>query len=227
MSVVLTHECNMKCPFCIDEYRGRCEYISMTDVLKAIEFAKEKNIKDILLIGGEPTLHPRVLDIAMYFKKAGFRVIMTTNYTNPEVVKQLDGIVDCFNISYYNQKELPRQKDFKSDLTINTIIHKKQLSSKIELDAFIEKYKEYAHLKFMTLMVHNEWTQRNTTDFEFLNDLDCEWVVLFNELLGQKYKGTIIKRYDRIINKHSHQSYKFHVDGKISQTWERELSPKA
>ena len=221
MSLILTHECNKKCPFCVDTYRGSKEFITMANVLKAAHFAKEHNIKDILLIGGEPTLHPDVVAIAIALKLWGFRLIMTTNYEKPDVVKQLDGIVDCFNISYYNQKELPKQKDFKSDITLHTLIHAKQLNSVELLNAFIDKHKGNCHLKFSTLLPCNDWAEKNQVG-DFLNDLDCEWVVLFNEILGQKYKDTIIKRYDRIINKKSHQSYKAHVDGVIAQTWDRQ-----
>lgn len=223
MSVVLTHECNKKCVFCVDQYRGRKEYISMADVERAIEFAREHKIKDILLIGGEPTLHPDVKDIAIAFKACGFRVIMTTNYTKPDVVKGLDDIVDCFNISFYHQPILPKQKDFISDLTLHALIHSKQLYTVELLDAFIDAHQDNGHLKFSTLCPCNEWAKKNQIG-DFLNDLDCEWVVLFNEILGQKYRGAIIKRYDRVINNRSHQSFKWHVDGKVSQSWDRGIT---
>ena len=220
MSVVLTHECNKKCSFCVDRYRGSKEFISDESVLRAIEFAKTNNIKDILLIGGEPTLHPEVVKYASWFSKHAFRVIMTTNYTKPDVVKALDGIVNCFNISYYYQPELPKQKDFISDLTLHTLIHAQQLPTLIQLDNFIDTHKENGHLKFSTLTPCNAWAAKNQIG-SFLDDLPCEWVVLFNEILGQKYRGTIIKRYDKVVNKHAHQSYKWHVDGKVSTSWDR------
>lgn len=188
MSVVLTHECNRSCAFCIDSYRGRNEYISMENVDKAIQVGLENNIKDILLIGGEPTLHPDVVEIARKFKKSGFRVIMTTNYDYPSVVKELDGIVDCFNISYYNQKELPRQEDFVSDITIHALIYKRRLDSKEKIDEFIDKYESYGHLKFSTLSPGNEFSERNQVG-DFLDLMQLKEVVLFNEILGNLYRG--------------------------------------
>lgn len=222
MSMVLTHECNKKCPFCVDAYRGSGEVMSIAAVRNALSFAKEHKIKDILLTGGEPTLHPAVELIASMVKDAGHRVIMTTNYTKPAVVKSLDGVVDCFNISFYNQLSLPKQADFHSDLTLHTLIHARQLASKSALDAFIDSHQENGHLKFSTLVLCNKWTTENQA-VDYLDELDCEWVVLFNELLGQIYRGTTIKRYDRVINKHAHQSFKAHVDGKITQSWERNI----
>jgi len=222
MSLVLTHECNKKCPFCVDKYRGSGETISIENVKKAISFGKEQGIKDMLLIGGEPTIHPKIDIISSMVKDAGFRVIMTTNYTKPEIVRSLDGVVDCFNISFYNQKSLPKQKDFKSDLTLHTLIHAKQIKSVADLDNFINSHRENGHLKFSTLLPCNDWAKNNQTG-SFLDSLDCNWIVLFNEILGQEYKGCVIKRYDRVINKVAHQSFKAHVNGEISTTWERNI----
>lgn len=220
MSVVLTHECNRSCSFCIDKYRGNNEYITMKNVEKAILVGKENGIKDILLIGGEPTLHPNVVEISKKFKEASFRTIMTTNYGFPEVVKQLDGIIDCFNISFYNQKDLPKQSDFISDLTIHALIYKNRLDSKEKIDSFIDTYSSHAHLKFSTLFVGNDWAKKNQVG-GFLDGMKLETVVLFDEILGHIYRDAIIKRYDRIINDNARQSIKFHVDGEYSCSWER------
>ena len=220
MSVVLTHECNKACPFCVDKYRGSGEYITLEIVSDALRFASEHGIKDILLIGGEPTLHPDVLQIVEMVNAAGFRSVMTTNYTKPEIVKALDGLVKCFNVSFYNQPNLPKQADYKSDLTLHALIHDNQLQTRESLDAFIDAHQENGHLKFSTLLPCNEWAEKHQR-VAYLDDLECEWVVLFNELLGQIYRNAVIKRYDRIINKHAHQSYKAHVDGRITQSWDR------
>ena len=220
MSIVLTHECNKKCPYCIDKYRGRMEYITLDNVKKAIAFAKSHNIKDILLVGGEPTLHPQVVEIAKMIKEAGFNTILTTNYTKPDVVKELDKYINSFNISFYNQKELPKQRDFKADLTLSTLLYKGGIDSKEKLDAFIEKYKDDFILKFSTLTVCNDWTLAHQK-IDFLDSLDAKKIVLFNEIEGLIYNGFVIKRYDRIINHHADQSFKCHVDGTISDTWER------
>jgi molybdenum cofactor biosynthesis enzyme MoaA len=86
MSVVITHVCDRNCPFCIDAYRGRNEFIKDNVVEKAILFAKDKNIKDILLVGGEPLLHPNIINIAKNFKNNNFNVVLTTNYTNKDIL---------------------------------------------------------------------------------------------------------------------------------------------
>lgn len=219
-TIIVTHECNKKCAFCIDKYRGKSEFISPCILRKHLAKAKENALKDILIVGGEPTLHPKIVEICKEVKSYGFNLILTTNYTKPEVVKKLDGIVDSFNISFYNQRELPSQKDFVSDLTLATLIHKKQLNTKEKLDNHIEKYSNRMTLKFSTLSVCNDWTNENQT-VEYLDGLDADAMVLFDEIEGLKYKGCIIKRNDRLINTNSHQSMKFHINGEVSRTWER------
>lgn len=225
MSLVVTHDCTMRCPFCVDAYRGSGEYMSLDTAAKALEFGREHGIKDVLLIGGEPTMHPEIETIAQMAKRAGFRVILTTNYTDPGLVRKLDGCVDCFNISYYRQPVLPRQADFRSDLTLHALIHAGQLGTRAELDDFIDRHSFVGHLKFSTLVPCTPWAARHQA-VPYLDALDCEWVTLFDEIAGQLYRGAVIKRYDRILNPSAHQSFKAHVDGTITQTWDRPGVPK-
>lgn len=223
MSLVVTHECNLACAFCVDKYRGSGEFIEMKTVGSALAEAKTKGVEDILIIGGEPTLHPKIVEIARMVKAEGFRAIMTTNYMLPDVVGRLDGIIDCFNISYYKQKALPCQSSMKSDITLHALIHKKSLNSKQKIDGFIDKHQSVGHIKFSTLSPCNDWAKRNQVG-DFLDELDCERVVLFNEMLGQIYRGAIIKRYDRVLTLDAEQSLKAHVDGEISISWDRGLT---
>lgn len=221
MSVVVTHRCNLHHRFCVDSYVGRDEDITAPIVDNAIEFALNNSIKDILLVGGEPTLHPEIIKIAKSFHDAGLRTILTTNYTNPGMIGFLDGIIDCFNISWYGQPVLPHQENFKSDITLHALIFDSQLETQIKLDRFIDSHSgTFGHLKFSTLVACNYYSIEHQA-VEYIDGIDCEWVVLFNEMLGQIYRGTIIKRYDRIINHHAEQSYKCHVDGQIIRSWDR------
>ncbi len=57
----------------------------------------------------------------------------------------------------------------------------------------------------------------------YLDTLDAEKIILFDEIEGLVYRNCIIKRYDKLINDSSYQSFKFHVSGEISQSWERSL----
>lgn len=220
-NLILTHSCNKKCPFCVDAYRGEAGYMSLEVVKKVLADPRLEDVQDVLLIGGEPTLHPEVVTIAQMVKDAGKKPILTTNYTKPTVVRQLDGIVDSFNISYYNQKELPMQRDFKSDLTLHTLIHSKQLNTKEALDEFIDQHQENGHLKFSTLTTCNAWTAKHAK-VDYLDNLSSTNIVLFGEILGQIYRNAIIKRYDCIVGGGTGgKAWKISPDGTFRETWTR------
>lgn len=219
MSIATTHECNRQCPFCVDAYRGSCEYISGASVAGALLAAKESKIRDILLVGGEPTLHPQIVDIAKRCRAAGFRTILTTNYSHTEVVKALDGIVNSFNISWYGQAELPTPEEYRSDITLSALIFRGQLDTKEKLDAFIDKHAGI-QMKFSTLTPCNSFCVEHQKT-GYLDELPGGRVRLFNEIEGILYRGCVIKRYDRVANDRAEQSLKCHVDGTLARTWER------
>ena len=102
MSIMVTHECNRNCPWCVDKYRGRMEYMSMSVLDKHLDAAKEAGCKDISILGGEPMMHPRIADICNRVKERGFNCILTTNGDNLGLLQYLSYIVDSINISWYN-----------------------------------------------------------------------------------------------------------------------------
>ena len=167
--IVTTHECGRNCPFCIDKYRGRNEYISLNNVDLALDYAEKLKVKDIFLTGGEPTKHP-------------------------DIMKKLDGIVDSFNVSYYDQKELPKQEDYRSDITLSTIIWQDRFPTQKDLDDFIDKYESKYYLKFSTLNSANEWCEERKY-VDYLNNLpNVQNSLVFEFYPAQIYRGHVIMR---------------------------------
>lgn len=220
ISIVLTHECTRACAFCIDKYRGNGMVLTKEHLIDALEFAKSHNIKDVLLTGGEPTLHPNVIEFAKIVKSYGFRLIMTSNCDRPEILVALDPFVDCFNFSNYGQ-EMPDAKLFKhADLTITKLLYKGGIDSKKKLDTFIDKYKDSYYLKFSTMTPITDWANNNN-HVHFVNCLKGEKIIIFGELPAILYKGYVIKRYDCSTDAFTPiaESYKCLANGKIGQTW--------
>lgn len=219
MSIVLTHECTRKCPFCIDKHRGNGVIITREHFINGLEFAKSQGIKDILLTGGEPTLHPNVIEFAKLVKEYGFRLIFTSNADRLEILYALDPIVDCFNFSHYNQK-MPDPTKFKhADLTISKLLYAGGIDSKSKLDAFIDEYGSNFYLKFSTMTPITKWAEDNNT--YFVNRLKGENITLFGEVPGLLYRGHVIKRYDCTADAFTPvaQSWKCLANGKIDRTW--------
>jgi len=78
----ITYKCNDSCPFCIsyNKMRGMTDSLPFADFKKNLDFfIKKTNLAEVVLTGGEPTLHPEFFDILKYSKKAGVAVKIITN----------------------------------------------------------------------------------------------------------------------------------------------------
>jgi molybdenum cofactor biosynthesis enzyme MoaA len=66
--VLLTYQCNGNCPFCIEHSIGKKGFLSYENFDKALDFATEKGLTSVFLHGGEPTIHPSIVDFAQKAK---------------------------------------------------------------------------------------------------------------------------------------------------------------
>ena len=223
MYIIFTHECNRTCPFCIDCYRGRNEYLSWDSLQRHLAFAKAHKISTITVLGGEPTLHPEVVRFCKEIKRQGFHLVMTTNADLWYKVQELDGIVDSFNFSYYGQK-IPDISQFKSDITLSVLLWKDRFKSLADLDGFIEKQKaahSNMHLKFKTIEACNNWTEKRKD----ISDLICqipfsEYKTLFGAVNVGIYRG-IPFGLDVLSSDSYEHAFKGQVDGEITKHWTR------
>lgn len=90
---LLTCNCNMHCPFCsVTATSGKINSkYSDIEIEKIINNLKRTKCVYVALSGGEPLIHPQVLDIIPLLKREGFIVTLTSNGTliNEEVAKRL------------------------------------------------------------------------------------------------------------------------------------------
>ena len=222
MNVIVTNQCNRKCPFCIAQKntnKTENTFLQLKNIEKAIEFAKKENIKTIALTGGEPTLHPNIIKIAEMFHVNGFDLALYTNYDFPEIVRKLDGLVNHIFVSYYGQ-QVPKQSDLKKPQLIMTILLLKDYFKSMEdLDKFIENYKDDAILLFNVPVNVNDYCEEQTCDFldEITNNNYLPMTLPDGTIL-QIYKGCIIKRTDlpKAFIHIDAYSYKMRLDGEIS-----------
>lgn len=91
--------CNFRCPYC---HNGNLvlhpelePVIPMEEIMGTLK--KRANILDgVCISGGEPTLNPRLPELAARIHQMGFAVKLDTNGSNPEMVERLaaDGLVN-------------------------------------------------------------------------------------------------------------------------------------
>ena len=220
MQFVLTHNCNRVCKFCIDHKRGADEYMQREALERGLDFAAERGVREILFIGGEPTLHPQFREFCRAVGDRGLQLIVTTNFDELSVVESNADVVNSWNLSYYGQKQLPNFP-VGTDVTISGLIYAKGfLNTQEKLDSFIDLHGADYSLKFSTLSVINDYTAKTVDPGSWIDELEAEWVWLFDFIPAQLYRGTVIKRYDLPPSDSGVlDSYKCLVDGAVTRSW--------
>jgi len=100
-AVIFLPRCNFRCHYCYNP-----EFINNPNGLPDIEdeviFSylekKKKWIDGVVMLGGEPTIHPKFMDIVKKVKEMGLGIAVHTNGTTPDIVTELieKNLVDYF-----------------------------------------------------------------------------------------------------------------------------------
>jgi organic radical activating enzyme len=77
----ITNHCNCQCPICFADAspKENPHHISMEEVEQTARKARKKGAKMIILMGGEPILHPHITEIIKTLRKHRLKVILETN----------------------------------------------------------------------------------------------------------------------------------------------------
>lgn len=79
--LAIGYVCNLRCVFCpCSEGAGKMPSFTFDEICKGIDLAIEnRHIENILLSGGEPTIHPDFFRIVEYIRSKGLMLSMLTN----------------------------------------------------------------------------------------------------------------------------------------------------
>jgi MoaA/NifB/PqqE/SkfB family radical SAM enzyme len=77
-SIYLTDKCNLDCSYCT-EYDNSKPHPKLEDLKLWIRKIRDLGTMRIALVGGEPLLHPDVVEIVRYCRELGFATSLTTN----------------------------------------------------------------------------------------------------------------------------------------------------
>lgn len=77
--ITVTRNCNLRCKFCYAKETGYIEQelIAFNDIKKIVDFCNEAKVNFIVLTGGEPTLHPDVMNIIKYINNSEHKMMAT------------------------------------------------------------------------------------------------------------------------------------------------------
>lgn len=96
----LTSACNYSCRFCFVQNLKECP-VGFDNGLKLIQTLADAGMDKINFAGGEPLLHPRLLDYCRAAKDLGLTVSITTNgyLLNETNIDDMKGVVDWIGLS--------------------------------------------------------------------------------------------------------------------------------
>lgn len=99
----ITRKCNMNCPYCNITYRS-AEELSFEQWREALQIIKRLGAKNLVLLGGEPSLYEKICELVAFAEKIGLECSLTTNAINNYnmVEKILDAGLNKIGISVDN-----------------------------------------------------------------------------------------------------------------------------
>lgn len=121
MEITITKKCNLNCPICYADSSYYGENVEKDKILKTLEIISEINVFHVSFGGGEPLLHPNLIEFGEYARKLNLIPSITTNGTliNEDFVKKCKNIFGRINIS------IDLTKDHRDDSVNNEKILKK------------------------------------------------------------------------------------------------------
>lgn len=81
-NILLTSLCNRACPYCFAETEmsaASSRFLSWENLIYIADFLESSGNRQVSLLGGEPTIHPRFVDFVLYLLRRNFEVSVFTN----------------------------------------------------------------------------------------------------------------------------------------------------
>lgn len=115
ISIALTYRCNLDCDYCYVKGLEKLmpDEISIKNLNMILDWLDSQNKKNILLYGGEPTIHSKFTEIMKILKSRGFQVgLYTNNVFDKSKLKYIDNSfvrlfqVNSNNPAFYTKEQL-------------------------------------------------------------------------------------------------------------------------
>ncbi|MCI0493526.1 radical SAM protein, partial [candidate division KSB1 bacterium] len=164
-NLAITSQCNLKCSYCFaqEEYQVNANsvgHMPLTIYEQALDFIVRSDIKQIRILGGEPTLHPDFISFLELALKTGRPVRLFSNGLMPEkIVEFLKEVPDekiniVLNITHLAEDSIELQS--KLERTLNQLNQKIMLGlnifkKDIKLDFLFDIIRNYGLMKTVRL----------------------------------------------------------------------------
>lgn len=116
--LTITRKCNNFCEWCYTQNKLNCESMKYEDAISGVDKLVEMGANRIVLIGGEPTIYPNIVELIKYISTKGIKVSIATNgrkLSDVGFAKEIvDAGVNSINISLKGTSEEEYKKYTKS-----------------------------------------------------------------------------------------------------------------
>jgi MoaA/NifB/PqqE/SkfB family radical SAM enzyme len=201
MSIVLTNKCNRNCFYCINSQTDKTLELDIFPAFVKIKNCVEKyGIKEVVILGGEPLLHPRLFDFIKMLKTLGLRKIgLTTNgdFLNQGMITDLaKSGIDFINISIdnFSVRKLSEYKEFyslfkkfneKLKVRVNTNVYRGNHDKLFNLLAFVtDLYDCCDEIRISNLIFKDSFSVNSINSEESLERImsNEEYIKLFKDI---------------------------------------------
>lgn len=126
-TIVFTPGCVLRCPFChnpelIEAHRKDDPFfrINREDDFFAFLGKRQGKLDGVVITGGEPTIHPDLMDFVRRVKDMGFLVKLDTNGAFPDKVREFvaSGLVDYFAMDIKHAPEKYHLASGREDIPV-------------------------------------------------------------------------------------------------------------
>ena len=164
-NIAITSQCNLNCSYCFaqEEYKAGANsvgHMPLTIYEEALDFIMRSDIKQIRILGGEPTLHPDFIPYLELALKTGQPVRLFSNGLMPEKVMEFisevpdEKINIILNITHLAEDSIELQS--KLERTLNQLNQKIMLGFNIfkkdmKLDLLFDIIRNYNLKKMIRL----------------------------------------------------------------------------
>lgn len=110
--LTVNRSCNIRCKWCYAAGTGfkKNDDMDFDSAKKVVDFCEEMKIKDVILIGGEPTIYPYIIDLISYINQKGLKTVLVTNgilfSQKGNIKKYIDAGLNSFSISLKANNQL-------------------------------------------------------------------------------------------------------------------------
>lgn len=203
--IVVNHQCNMNCKFCVDKFRGSTtDVVKMDKVAQFIQLLKkhthvspkyqnDNGPLEVLMLGGEPTLIgvDRLALFCGMIYGAGFRSVISTNARRKDIVREILPFFDWVQVAVYSDEEIDYWRSLSTE-KINLKLSGDATFSMKKLEHFAEYTKDFKRRSVTMFFKPNfEQVCPDAIVQKFLDSLSWERIDSYEYTM---YEGVRLKR---------------------------------